>query len=173
MSIRTAALRRRAEMGSKGDGQWRGIAVVGLSLLGNGGSRGKTFLCGRLGITGDWGLRQYLQFKQLGEQDGFVARTALAAQTERAAEEVVLCTTSVADHAFAAHAALVHGVRHECAATTQLGTQVTVVDGGELDAAESEGALAAGRRTIPSTRAGQRPCTQRARRHVADGRAVT
>lgn len=71
------------------------------------------------GLLGDWGLRQYLQFKQLGEQDGFVARTALAAKTERAAENVVLCTTSVADHTFAAHAALVHGVRHERTAPTE------------------------------------------------------
>ena len=63
-------------------------------------------------------MRQYLQFKQLGEQDGFVARTAVAAETERAAKEVVLCATPVADHAFAARAALVHGVRHECATPT-------------------------------------------------------
>ncbi len=95
------------------------------------------------GLLGDWGLRQYLQFKQLGEQDGFVASTAVAAQTERAAEEVVLCTTSVSDRAFAAHAALVHGVRHECATPTQLSPQLTLVDGSKLDAAESKGALAA------------------------------
>ena len=96
------------------------------------------------GLLGDWGLRQYLQFKQIGEQDGFVARAAVAAETERSAENVVLCTTSVADHAFAAHAALVHGVRHECTPSTQFGAQLTVVDGSELEAAESEGALAAG-----------------------------
>ena len=90
-------------------------------------------------------MRQHLQFEQIGEQDGFVARTAVAAETERAAEEVVLCTTSVADHALAAYAALVHGVRHECATTTQLGAQLRLVDGGELDVAESEGSLAAGR----------------------------
>ena len=109
------------------------------------GFQGENLSVDDWGLLGDWGLRQYLQFKQLGEQDGFVARTALAAQTERAAEEVVLCTTSVADRAFATHAALVHGVRHECATPTQLSAQLTVVDGRELDAAESEGALAAGR----------------------------
>jgi len=69
------------------------------------------------GDLGDYG--QHLQFKQLGEQDWFVARTAAAAESQGSAENVVLCTTSVADHAFAAHAALVHGVRHECATTTQ------------------------------------------------------
>ena len=153
-------------------GNGRGIAVVVANSLER-GFQGENLSVDDWGLLGDWGLRQYLQFKQLGEQDGFVARTAVTAETERAAEEVVLCTTSVADHAFAAHAALVHGVSHECMPSTQLGTQLTVIDGSELDAAESEGALAAGRRAIPSTRAGQRPCTQRADRHVADGRAVT
>ena len=88
-------------------------------------------------------MRQYLQFKQIGEQDGFVARAAVAAETERAAEEVVLCTTSVANHAVAAHTALIHGVRHECATATQLSAQMTLVDGSKLDVAESKGALAA------------------------------
>ena len=90
-------------------------------------------------------MRQYLQFKQLGEQDGFVARTAVAAETERAAEEVVLCTTSVADHALTADAAFVHGVGHERTAATQLSAQLTLVDRSELDATESERALAVGR----------------------------
>jgi hypothetical protein len=108
------------------------------------------------GLLGDWGLRQYLQFKQLDEQDWFVAFGAASADSQGSAENIVLCTTSVADHAFAADAALIYGVRHECTPSTQLGAQVTLVDGSELDAAESEGALAAGRRAIPSTRAGQR-----------------
>ena len=120
------------------------------------GFQGENLSVDGWGLLGDWGLRQYLQFKQFGEQDWFVARTAVAAESERAAEEVVLCTTSLADHAFAAHAALVHGVRHECTPSTQFGAQLTFVDGSELDAAESEGALAAGRRAIPSTRARQR-----------------
>src|SRR5260221_1223959 len=128
-----------------------------------------------LWTAGDyWGLGIAAPPVQAVRRAGWVRRMKRSVRRDRArGKNVVLCTTSVADHAFAAHAALVHGVRHECAATTQLGTQVTVVDGGELDAAESEGALAAGRRTIPSTRSGQRPCTQRARRHVSDGRAVT
>jgi hypothetical protein len=120
------------------------------------GFQGENLSVDEWGLLGDWGLRQYLQFKQLGEQDGFVAFAAASAESQGAAEEVVLCTTSVADHAFAAHAALVHGVGHECATTTQLSAQLTVIDGSELDTAESEGALAAGRRAIPSTRAGQR-----------------
>jgi hypothetical protein len=87
-------------------------------------------------------LRQYLQFKQLGEQDGFVARTTVAAETERAAEEVVLCTTSVADHALTADAAFVHGVGHERTAPTEFSAQLTFVERSELDATESERALA-------------------------------
>ena len=96
------------------------------------------------GLLGDWGLRRYLQFKQLGEQDGFVARTAVAAKTERAAEEVVLCTTSVADHALTADAAFVHGVGHERTAPTEFSAQLTLVDRSELEATESERALAVG-----------------------------
>ena len=140
-------------MGSRGDGQWRGIAVVVVNSLER-GFQGENLSVDDWGLLGDWGLRQYLQFKEIGEQDGFVARTAVAAETERAAKEIVLCATSVADHAFAARAALVHGMRHECATTTQLSAQLTRVDSGELDVAESEGALAAGRRTIASTQAG-------------------
>jgi hypothetical protein len=122
------------------------------------GFQGENLSVDDWGLLGYWGLRQYLQFKQLGEQDGFVARTTVAAQTERAAENVVLCTTFVADHTVATDAALVHGVRDECTPSTQLGAQLTVIDGSKLDAAESEGALAAGRRAIPSTRAGQGRC---------------
>src|SRR5260221_13361246 len=68
MSTRTAALRRRAEVGSKGDGQWRGIAVVVVSSLER-GFQGENLSVDDWGLLGDWGLRQYLQFKQLGEQD--------------------------------------------------------------------------------------------------------
>ena len=90
-------------------------------------------------------MRQHLQFKQFGEQDGFVAPAAASAESQRSAENVVLCTTSVADRAFAAHAALVHDVGHERTASTQLGAQLTLVDRSELDATESERALAVGR----------------------------
>ena len=65
-------------------------------------------------------MRQYLQFKQLGEQDGFVARAAVAAETERPAENVVLCTTSFANLSVAADAAFVHRVGHERTAPTEL-----------------------------------------------------
>ena len=133
----------------------RGIAAVVVRSLER-GFQGENLSVDGWGLLGDWGFRHHLQFKQLGEQDWFVARTAVAAESQGAAENVVLCTTSFADRAFATHAALVHGVRHECTPSTQLGAQLTVIDGSELDAAESEGALAAGRRAIPSTRAGQR-----------------
>jgi len=96
------------------------------------------------GLLEDWGLRQYLQVKQIGEQDGFVARAAVAAETERPAENVVLCTTSVADHAVAAGAAFVYGVGHERTAPTEFSAQLTLVDRSELDATESERALAVG-----------------------------
>jgi hypothetical protein len=120
------------------------------------GFQGENLSVDDWGLLGDWGLRQHLQFKQFGKQDGFVAFGTASAKSEGATENVVLCTTSVADHAVAAHAALVHGVRHECTPSTQLGAQLTVIDGSELDAAKSEGALAAARRAIPSTRTGQR-----------------
>jgi hypothetical protein len=120
------------------------------------GFQGENLSVDDWGLHEDWGLRQYLQFKQLDEQEWFVAFGAASAESQGSAENVVLCTTSVADDAVAAHAALVHGVRHECTPSTQFGAQLTVVDGSELDAAESEGTLAAGRRAIPSTRAGQR-----------------
>ena len=89
-------------------------------------------------------MRQYLQFKQIGEQDGFVARAAVAAETERAAENVVLCTTSFANLSVAADAAFVHGVGHEGTAPTEFSAQLTLVDRSELDATESERALAVG-----------------------------
>jgi hypothetical protein len=120
------------------------------------GFQGENLSVDGWGLLGDWGLWQHLQFKQFGDQDGFFTFGAASAESQGAAENVVLCTTSVADHAFAAHAALVHGVRHKCTPSTQFGAQLTVVDGSQLDAAESEGALAAGGRAIPSARAGQR-----------------
>ncbi len=64
-------------------------------------------------------MRQHLQFKQIGEQDGFVARAAVAAETERPAENVVLCATSFANLSVAADAAFVHGVGHERTAATE------------------------------------------------------
>jgi hypothetical protein len=96
------------------------------------------------GLLGDWGLRQYLQFKQLGEQDGFVAFGAASAESQGSAENVVLCTTSVANLSVAADAAFVHGVGHERTAPTEFSAQLTLVDRSELDATESERALAVG-----------------------------
>ena len=134
---------RRAEVGSKGDGQWRGIAVVVTNSLER-GFQGENLSVDDWGLLGDWGLRQYLQFKQIGEQDGFVARAAAAAETERVAENVVLWTTSFANLSLAADAAFVHGVGHERTAPTEFSAQLTLVDRSELDATESERALAVG-----------------------------
>jgi hypothetical protein len=88
-----------------------------------------------LGIRG---LLHHLQFEQVGEQYGFITSSAASAQTKCSAEEVVLCTTSFANLSLAADVALVHGVSYECAAPTEFSAQLTVVDGRELDAAESE-----------------------------------
>src|SRR5260370_12439366 len=79
MSIRTAALRRRAEVGRKGDGQWRGMAVVVVSSLER-GFQGENLSVDDWGLLGDWGLRQYLQFKQLAQQHAFATRTPLTTQ---------------------------------------------------------------------------------------------
>ena len=57
---------------------------------------------------------------------------------------MVLFTTSDANLSLAADAALVHRVCHQCASATKLGAQLTLVDGGELDVAQSERTLAAG-----------------------------
>jgi hypothetical protein len=107
------------------------------------GFQGENLSVDDWGLLGDWGLRQYLQFKQIGEQDGFVARAAVAAETKRPAENV-LCTTSFANLSVVADAAFVHGVGHERTAPTEFSAQLTLVDRSELDATESEGALAVG-----------------------------
>ena len=71
------------------------------------------------GLLGDWGLRQCLLFKQFGEQDGFVAPAAASAESQRSAENVVLCTASFANLSVAADAAFVHGVGHERTTPTE------------------------------------------------------
>ena len=103
-----------------------------------------------------WGLVDYgitSQIQQVGEQDGFVAFTAVPAEAKGTAENVVLFTTSDANLSLAADAALVHGVGHQRASAPKLSVQLTIVDGSELDVAQSERALAAGRRAIASSRA--------------------
>ena len=70
----------------------RGLAAVAVRSLER-GFQGENLSVDDWGLLGDWGLRQYLQFKQLGEQDGFVARTAVAAQTERG--DLDACFTEV------------------------------------------------------------------------------
>jgi len=89
-------------------------------------------------------LRHYLQFKQIGEQDGFVTLGAASAESQGAAENVVLCATSFANLSLAADAAFVHGVGHERTAPTEFSAQLTLVDRRELGTTESERALAVG-----------------------------
>ena len=66
------------------------------------------------------GLRQHLQFEQLGEQDGFFTFVALAAETQGPFKDVALLASSVADRALATATALVQGVGHQRAAPTEL-----------------------------------------------------
>ena len=54
--------------------------------------------------------------------------SAVAAESQSTAENVVLFTTSDANLSFAADAALVDGVGHQCAAPTELSAQLTLVD---------------------------------------------
>jgi len=103
--------------------------------------RRETLLWGRLGISG---LRQHLQFQEIGEHDGLVAFRARTAQPYRMAEDVVLCTTLLANRPFAAHAAFVDGVGHQGLASAELSTQSRLVDDGGLDVAPPERTLAAG-----------------------------
>ena len=58
----------------------RGLAAVAVRSLER-GFQGENLSVDDWGLLGDWGLRQYLQLKQLGEQDGFVARIAVAAES--------------------------------------------------------------------------------------------
>jgi hypothetical protein len=103
--------------------------------------RRETLLWGRLGISG---LRQHLHFQEIGEQDGLVAFSAGAAQPYGVAEDVVLCTTLLANRPFAAHAALVDGVGHQGPASAELSAQLRFIDDGGLEVAQSERTLAAG-----------------------------
>ena len=54
--------------------------------------------------------------------------SAVAAEAQGTGENVVLFTTSDANLSFAADAALVHGVSHQCAAPTELSAQLTLID---------------------------------------------
>ena len=60
----------------------RGLAAVAVRSLER-GFQGENLSVDDWGLLGDWGLRQYLQFKQLGEQDGLVTFVALAALPDR------------------------------------------------------------------------------------------
>ena len=100
-----------------------------------------TLLWGRLGISG---LRQHLQFQEIGEHDGLVAFRAATAEPYGMAEDVVLCTPLLANQPFAAHAALIDGVGRQGPASAELSAQSRLVDDGGLDVAQSERTLAAG-----------------------------
>ena len=52
----------------------------------------------------------------------------MAAEAKGTGENVVLFTTSDANLSFAADAALVHRVGHQCATPTELSAQLTFVD---------------------------------------------
>ena len=54
--------------------------------------------------------------------------SAVAAEAQGSGENVVLFTTSDANLSFAADAALVDGVGHQCAAPTKLSPQLIFVD---------------------------------------------
>jgi len=107
--------------GIDGEGGKAVVVVVSLER----GFQGESFLCGRLGISG---LRHHLQFEQVGEQDGLFTFSAVAAEAQGSGKNVVLFTTSDAYLSFAADAALVDGVRHQCPAPTKLSAQLTLVD---------------------------------------------
>jgi len=74
------------------------------------------------------GLRHHLQFEQVGEQDGLLTFSAVAAETQAPFKDVALFASSFADRALTANAALVDGVGHQCAAPTELSAQLTLVD---------------------------------------------
>jgi len=107
--------------GIDGEGGKAVVVVVSLER----GFQGESFLCGRLGISG---LRHHLQFEQVGEQDGLFTFSAVAAEAQGSGKNVVLFTTSDAYLSFAADAALVDGVGHQCPAPTKLSPQLTLVD---------------------------------------------
>jgi hypothetical protein len=58
-------------------------------------------------------------------------------------EDVVLCTTLLANRPFAAYPALIDRVSHQRLASAELGTESRLVDGNELGVAQSEGTLPA------------------------------
>jgi hypothetical protein len=72
------------------------------------GSRGKTFLCGRLGISG---LLDDLQFKQVSEQDGLVAFTAAPAKSKGTAEDVFVGGMSLYSYVQFGSACVSHTLR--------------------------------------------------------------
>src|SRR5712691_5823365 len=82
-------------------------------LLAPRGSRGRTFLWTAGDCCGLSGLRQHLQFEQLGEQDGIFTFVALATETQDPFKDMALLAPSVADRALATYAALVQGVGHQ------------------------------------------------------------
>ena len=85
-----------------------GIAAVAVNSLER-GFQGENLSVDGWGLLQDWGLRRHLQFKQLGEQDGFFTFGAVAAETQSPFEDVALVAPTVADRALAAQAAFVHG----------------------------------------------------------------
>ncbi len=77
-----------------------------------------------------------------------VALGAVATWSQSTAKYVAVLASSFADRALTAHAALVHGKGHQRFTSAELSTQLTHVDYGTLDVAQSERTLAVGWGTI-------------------------
>jgi len=87
----------------------------------------------------------HLQFEQFGEQHGLVTLGTTSTQPKRSAEDVARWAASIADQAFTALTTLVHGVGHEDATPSQLGTQRCVIDACQFGMAKSESQLTVSR----------------------------
>jgi hypothetical protein len=86
----------------------------------------------------------HLHLKQLGEQEGFVALAAAPAQTKGSAEAAARRASSFANEAFTTLAALVHGVGHQRATSTQFSAESPIINSAVQRMAQPERALAAG-----------------------------
>jgi len=84
------------------------------------------------------------QLKQLSEQQGFVARMAVPAQAQGSAKTVARRAASFTNEAITTLAALVHGVGDQRITATQFSAESPIINGLDLDVAESERALPAG-----------------------------
>jgi hypothetical protein len=89
-------------------------------------------------VCADGGSSSCVQFQEIDEQDGLVALVAASTQAPRSAEHVTRRAASFAEQLLATLAALVDGVGHQRATSSQLGAQRGVVDAGQWGMAEPE-----------------------------------